>query len=41
MAQGHLKWDQNELIYEKNQVQKISRDCPFKVRYVIIRVQTD
>ena len=30
MAQGLLKWDQNELIDEKNWVQKILWDCPFK-----------
>jgi len=28
-AHGHLYWDQNELIDEKNWVQKISWDCPF------------
>ena len=29
-AQGHLYWDQEELISEKNRIQKISWDCPFK-----------
>ena len=28
MAQGHLKWDQNELIYEKNRVQKSRETVP-------------
>ena len=30
MAPGHLLWDQEELFGRKNQVQKISWDCPFK-----------
>ena len=31
-AQGHLDWDQNELIKEKKLSKKISWDCPFKGR---------
>ena len=30
MAQGHLKWDQNELIDEKNQLQKSCETVPLK-----------
>ena len=30
MALGHLKWDQEDLFGEKNRLQKISWDCPFK-----------
>ena len=33
---GHLLWDQNELIDEKNREQKISWDCPFKQLFGVL-----